>query len=88
MGEQTGEPVKIEIENSSGQPVAKLTAPGLAGFGRVAWDLKPSKDLLTEYGGEGQKFVPSGEYTVTLKYGKAKVRQKLEVRIAEGIETR
>ena len=88
VGAQTGDPVKIEIENSSGQPVAKLTAPGLAGFGRVAWDLKPSKDLLTEYGGEGQLFVPSGEYTVTLKYGKTKVRQKLELRIAEGIETR
>src|SRR5262249_29492033 len=88
VGEYTGDPVKIEIENGSGQPVARLSAAGIAGFGRIAWDLKPSKELLTEYGGEGQMFVPSGEYTVTLKYGKTKVQQKLQVQIAPGIETR
>jgi hypothetical protein len=88
VAEYTGEPVKIEIETAGGQPVARLSAPGIAGFGRIAWDLKPSKELLTEYGGEGPKFVPSGEYTVTLKHGKTKMKQKLQVQIAPGIETR
>jgi len=88
LPEFTGEEVKIEIENSLGQPVAKLSAPGTPGLGRIVWDLKPSKELLTEYGGEGPKLVRPGEYKVTLKSGKAKSEQKLTVSIAEGIETR
>lgn len=86
--EYTGEPVKIDIETTGGQPVAKLTAPGVAGFGRLTWDLKPSKELLTEYGGEGQRFVPSGDYVVTLRHGKTKAQQRLSVQIPPGIETR
>lgn len=84
----TGDEVKITIKNAEGQPVAKLTAPGTPGIGRVSWDLKPTKDLLNEYGGEGQKFVRSGEYTVELTHGEAKSIQKLKVEIAPGIETR
>ncbi len=84
----TGDEVKIEIENPGGQPVAKLSAPGTPGLGRAVWDLKPSKELLTEYGGQGQKFVQPGEYKVKLSSGKAKSEQKLTVSIAEGIETR
>ncbi len=88
LKEFTGEEVKIEITNSQGQPVAKLTAAGTPGLGRTVWDLKPSKELLNEYGGDGARFVRPGEYTVTLKYGKTKSEQKLQVTIAEGIETR
>jgi photosystem II stability/assembly factor-like uncharacterized protein len=85
----TGEPVKIAISAAGGgPPVANLTGPGTPGLSRVTWDLKPSKDLLTDYGGEGQKPVRSGEYTVTLTYGKAKQEQKLRVETAAGIETR
>jgi photosystem II stability/assembly factor-like uncharacterized protein len=84
----TGEPVKITIENSLGQTMANLTAPGLAGLGRVNWDLKPTKDVLSEYGGEGQKLVRPGEYKVKLSYGKAKAEQSLKVDVAPGIETR
>ena len=84
----TGEEVKIEITNALGQPVAKLAAPGTPGLSRIVWDLKPSKELLTEYGGEGQKFVRPGEYKVTLTHGKAKSEQRLAVTIAAGIETR
>jgi len=84
----TGEEVKVEIQNALGQPVAKLSAPGAPGFTRLVWDLKPSKELLTEYGGEGQRFVRPGDYKVTLKYGKTKSEQTLSVSIAEGIETR
>jgi photosystem II stability/assembly factor-like uncharacterized protein len=84
----SGDPAKIAITNAAGQPVANLSVPGGPGLGRTTWDLKPTKDLLTEYGGEGSKFVRSGEYTVTLTYGKAKQTQKLRVDIAPGIDTR
>jgi hypothetical protein len=84
----TGNPVKIAISDSSGKPVANLSGSSGPGINRVAWDLKVTKDLLTDYGGEGQKFVKSGEYTVSLTYGKAKDSQKFKVTIAPGIETR
>jgi photosystem II stability/assembly factor-like uncharacterized protein len=84
----TGDPVKIAVSAPGGVPVANITGPGTPGLSRVTWDLKPSKDLLTEYGGEGQKPVRSGEYTVTLTYGKVKHEQKLRVETAPGIETR
>ncbi len=84
----TGEQVKIKITNSQGQPVAKFKFTGTPGLNRINWDLKPTKDLLTEYGGEGQQFVKPGEYTVTLNYGQATDTQKLKVDIAPGIETR
>ena len=86
--EYTGDPVKIAIATASDQPVATLSAPGVPGLGRVAWDLKPGKDVLTEYGGEGQKFVPAGEYKVTLSYGSVKETQTIKVDVAPGVETR
>jgi photosystem II stability/assembly factor-like uncharacterized protein len=86
--EYTGAEIKVAISNAAGTPVADLRAPGAPGFNRLVWDLKPTKDLLNEYGGEGQKFVRPGEYTVTLTYGKTKQTQKLKVEIAEGLETR
>ena len=84
----TGEEAEIEIKNSADHPMAKLKAPGTPGFNRVTWDLKPSEDLLVEYGSEGRKFVRPGDYTVTVTRGKAKSEQKVKVVIAEGIETR
>jgi photosystem II stability/assembly factor-like uncharacterized protein len=84
----TAEPVKIAVKNAGGVPVANLTAPNGPGLHRVVWDLKPSKDLLTEYGGQGALFVPAGEYTVTLTQGNAKDERKLKVDVAPGIETR
>jgi photosystem II stability/assembly factor-like uncharacterized protein len=86
--EPIGEPVKITVANAAGRTVANLTAPGVPGIGRVSWDLKPTKDLLSEYRGETVRFVPAGEYVVTLKYGSAKSEQKLRVEIAPGVETR
>ncbi len=68
----TGDPVKVAISNEAGQPVANLEAPGTPGLGRVSWDLRPTKDVLTQYGGLGaKKLLPSGTYTVTLSHGKA-----------------
>ncbi|HEV7591488.1 MAG TPA: hypothetical protein VGO40_25460, partial [Longimicrobium sp.] len=84
----TGDEVKIAITDAAGAPVANLTAPGVPGLNRVNWDLKTSKDLLNEYGGEGAKFVRPGEYTVTLTFGAVKATQKLRVEILPGIETR
>jgi hypothetical protein len=60
----------------------------VAGFNRLVWDLKPSKDVLTEDGGEGQKFVRPGEYEVTLTFGEVTQKEKVKVEIAKGIETR
>jgi photosystem II stability/assembly factor-like uncharacterized protein len=84
----TGDEIKIEITNALDQPVAKFKVGGTPGFGRLVWDLKPTKDVLNDYGGEGKRFVRPGEYKVTLKRGEAKSEQKLSVSIAEGIETR
>jgi len=82
------EPAKIEIKNEQGQTVANLTSPVLSGFNRISWDLKPTKDVLTEYGGEGSLFVRSGKYEATLTYGKETSKQTFEVAIAPGVETR
>ncbi len=89
LRDYSGDEVKLSVTNASGQPVANFKLPGTPGLNRVAWDLRLTKDVLVEYGGLGKdKFVPSGTYTVTLTRGKAKEKQKLEVTIAEGIETR
>jgi photosystem II stability/assembly factor-like uncharacterized protein len=86
---ETGpDPVKIEIKNAQGQTVANLTAPAISGINRTSWDLKPTKDVLTEYGGEGSLFVRSGTYEATLTSGKETSKQSFEVTIAPGIETR
>jgi hypothetical protein len=86
--EDTGEPVKIAIEGPGERPAANLTGSSRAGINRVTWDLMPSKDVLTEYGGEGKLFLAPGGYKVTLTYGKAKSEQRLEVEAAPGVETR
>jgi len=79
--EDTGEPVKIAIEGPGQRPVANLTGSSRAGLNRVTWDLIPTKDVLTEYGGEGKLLVAPGEYKVTLTYGKAKSEQRLKVEV-------
>lgn len=86
--EYTEEPVKIEIKNSAKQPVANLTAPGVPGINRLTWDLKRTKDVLIEYGGEGPMFVRPGDYEVSLTYGRTTQTQMLRVDVAAGLETR
>ncbi|MGH8135634.1 MAG: WD40/YVTN/BNR-like repeat-containing protein [Steroidobacteraceae bacterium] len=83
-----GETVEIKIANALDQPVAKFKMSGTPGISRFNWDLKPTKEVVAEYGGEGQKFVRPGEYTISLEYGDARATQKLTVEIAKGIETR
>lgn len=82
------ESVSVSIANAKGQPVAKLTAPAVPGLMRLVWDLKPAKDLLLQYGGEGQLFVRPGEYDVTLSVGGVTEKQKVTVTVAPGLETR
>jgi photosystem II stability/assembly factor-like uncharacterized protein len=80
---------KLTITNAEGQPVATFPLPRTPGLGRVAWNLRPTKTLLTEYGGLGpDKFVRPGTYTATLTLGAIKVQQKVQITIAPGIETR
>lgn len=86
--EYTGDGISIAVKGPNDQPVANLSAPGLPGFNRIAWNLKPSSDLLTQYGGEGAKFVRAGEYEVTLTYGKLKQTEKVKVEVVPGVETR
>jgi hypothetical protein len=86
--EFTGDQISIAIAAVGGGPVANLTAPGVPGLSRIVWDLKPTKDLLNEYGGQGQKFVRPGEYEVTLTFGKLTQKERLKVDIAKGLETR
>jgi len=87
--EFTGDEIKILIANAAGQPVANLKAPGVMGMTRLNWDLRPTEDVLTKYGGEDpKKLYPSGEYTAELSYGKTKMKQTFHVDIAEGITTR
>lgn len=86
--EPGADPVTISIANAQGQPVAKLTAPAIPGLVRLVWDLKPSKELLLDVGGEGRLFVRPGEYTMTLTVGGATETQKVTVGVAPGLETR
>jgi hypothetical protein len=88
VARSTGDPVSIAITTAAGQPVANLTGAAMPGLNRVSWDLMPTQDVLTEYGGEGRRFVPSGEYTVTITHGAAKEARKLRVEIAPGLQTR
>ncbi|MFL6542422.1 MAG: WD40/YVTN/BNR-like repeat-containing protein, partial [Chthoniobacterales bacterium] len=87
--EFTGDEIKIAITNAAGSPVANLKAPGVAGFSRLNWNLLPTEDVLTKYGGEdAKKLLPSGDYTAELSFGKTKMKQTFHVEIAEGITTR
>ena len=89
LKEASAEPVKIAVTTADGRPVANLTAPSLAGLGRVSWDLKPTKDLRTEYGGlPAGRHVAPGEYRVTVRCGEARSSQTLKVTAAPGVETR
>ena len=89
LRDRQAEPAKITILDPAGAPVASFTAPPVPGLGRIAWNLRPTKDFMEKYGGEvAERLVPPGEYTVTLSYGKAKEKQKLQVTVAEGIQVR
>jgi hypothetical protein len=85
----TGDEIKIAISKATGQPVANLKAPGTPGFTRLNWDLRPTKDVSTEYGGDDPKrLLPAGDYNADLTFGTTKVKQTFHVDLAEGITPR
>ena len=86
--ELNGETANVKITNAEGQTVAKMKVTPTPGLNRISWDLKPSRELMNEYGGRGAKFVPAGDYTVAISYGQAKTTQTVHVEIAPGVETR
>ncbi len=87
--EFTGDEIKIAIASSSGTPVANLKAPGVAGFSRLSWDMRPTEDVVTKYGGEDpKKLLPSGDYTAELSFGRTKMKQTFHLDVAQGITTR
>jgi hypothetical protein len=86
--EYTGDGVSISIKNSAGVPVANLSAPGTPGLSRVVWNLKPTNDVLTPYGGQGQVFLAPGVYEVTMSHGGVTETQKVTITIAPGLKTR
>jgi photosystem II stability/assembly factor-like uncharacterized protein len=87
--EFTGDEIKIGITNAVGAPVANLKSAGVAGLTRLNWDLRPTKDVMTEYGGDDPKrLLPGGVYTAELTFGKTKMKQTFHVDIAAGILTR
>jgi hypothetical protein len=87
--EFTGDEIKISITKANGAPVANLKAPGTPGFTRLNWDLRPTKDVSTEYGGDDPKrLLPAGDYNAELTFGQNKVKQTFHVELAEGITPR
>src|ERR1700730_4100184 len=87
--EFTGDEIKISVTKSTGQPVANLKTPGAPGFTRLNWDLRPTKDVSVEYGGDDPKrLLPAGDYTAELTFGKTKMKQNFHADLAEGITPR
>ena len=87
--EFTGDEIKIAVTTATGQPVANLKAPGTPGFTRLNWDLRPTKDVRVEYGGEKpERFLAAGDYTAELSFGTTKMKQSFHVDLAEGITPR
>ena len=87
--EFTGDEIKIAVTKSTGQPVANLKAPGAPGFTRLNWDLRPTKDVSVEYGGDDPKrLLPAGDYTAELTFGTLKMKQTFHVDLVEGITPR
>jgi hypothetical protein len=87
--EFTGDEIKVAVTKLNGQPVANLKAPGAPGLTRLNWDLRPTKDVTIEYGGDDPKrLLPAGDYNAELTFGTTKVKQTFHVDLAEGITPR
>lgn len=80
--------VSLTITDAAGRTVRTLDGAGDAGFHRVIWDLTAGdpKTRIRQSVWSGQApLVHPGRYTVTLKAGKAKVRQQtVEVKALPG----
>ncbi|MHB8734425.1 MAG: VPS10 domain-containing protein [Terriglobales bacterium] len=85
--------IKLEIQDAKNKRVRTLTGPGTAGLHQLAWDLEPDRATtlaaapppageaeLTLSEQQRQRRVAPGKYTVTLRTGKDKLTQSIEVR--------
>jgi hypothetical protein len=85
--EWTGDGVTITVADSAGKNIRKLTGPGTPGLHRVTWDLQrePLERLGRSEWGDQPEFLPPGNYTVKLTYGKqVEQKQPLILRHAAG----
>lgn len=80
--------VSVTIADSTGRTVRTLNGPGEAGFHRLVWDLVAGdpKTRIRRTESSGQLvFVAPGRYRVSMKTGRARVREQvLEVRAVPG----
>ncbi len=81
------EDVKLTITDAKDHTVRELTGPNRPGLNRVIWDLQPEKhdrfDNPEAFLGQTQ-FVPKGDYTVTVTFGKQKAKGTVTVLAAPG----
>ena len=76
------EQVKIRIADPSGFVIRELEGASMTGLNRVVWDLQA--DEKHRFGREDEwlgqtRFVPSGEYTVTVTMGKETAEKTVQV---------
>lgn len=75
--------VKLTILDPNNRAVRELTGSNMPGLNRVTWDLQPEKHERVENQDSrslGQTvFVPPGDYTVSVKFGKRAARTKVSV---------
>ena len=82
LRDRTDDKVSVSIVDAKGNPVRELGGSGRAGMNRVVWDLQPDEPqrLPDRDADLGHKnFVPAGEYTVTVSFGKQKATGKVTV---------
>ncbi|MBI5710829.1 MAG: hypothetical protein HZC42_11080 [Candidatus Eisenbacteria bacterium] len=87
--ENTGDAVSLELSDSTGQVVRKLSGPGTPGLHRVTWDLQagePWERMPRPEWTNQPAFVRPGSYTVKLRYGtRQALERKLQVQVAPGV---
>lgn len=82
LRDRTDDKVSVAIVDAKGNAVRQLGGSGQAGMNRVVWDLQPDEPqrLPDRDADLGHKnFVPPGEYTVTVSFGKKKATGKVTV---------
>ncbi len=86
--EFTGEKFSLTIADASDHTVAKFEQTAVPGFTRLSWDLRVGKDFRNDYGGDkADRFVAPGDYTATLTFKDAKVKQTFKVTTDPGVAT-
>jgi photosystem II stability/assembly factor-like uncharacterized protein len=87
LRDYTRDDVSLSIEDSHGTLIRKLQGSNRPGLNRVVWDLQMEKyDKIDNPDASlGQtRFVPPGEYTVNISFGKLKAKKTSTVLAAPG----